>query len=318
MNPDRVKARWKVVAKRAETILPVILCLLVSTISFFLMDWFVDNTVEYIELSLLTHGGYLVDSIEGAHQGEVTDVSISGRVERFAEFVKHELTIELHKWTYVWLVLMALGMLGSCLVSIRLGSSLEREKLRARQEQKERERIFQAYKKVIQAVTQNSIMLITPEELDERYAQTTPLLVAKISKKQDIAVCRELVDDYLRDHLTAWANPLRNRVLICLSEAVTNVYKHTPGGQLEMYLDDKELRFHVIDTGKGLDLEQLPYMIFLKGFSTNRSLGYGFPIIVRYMSQVIVCPTEEGTTLILRADLDKMANDGKDLQGVRA
>ena len=207
-----------------------------------------------------------------------------------------------------WTGLLIVGTLGTSFLTCLFCNKAVRAQNQLRKEHEERERLFQVYHNVIEALTQNPLTLLTPTEYDLKFGQEQPLLSLPIREVEDIRRCRQEVDEFLKDKLPKWTKSVSHRVLLCVSEAVTNVIKHTPGGRLDLIIEGNNPRFHIIDKGSGLDLNKLPYLLFLKGYSTeDNSIGYGFPIIIRYMSKVLVCTSKAGTKLVLYPDLEKLA-----------
>lgn len=162
---------------------------------------------------------------------------------------------------------------------------------------------FQAYQQVIHVNSKGNLFLIGEAEYQARYDDEEPLMILPIQGKKDVAQIRHVVDDFLLERIPNWKNPARNRILLGLTEAVTNVVKHTPGGQVLLYIDKIGPRFHVIDEGTGLEFNRLSCLLFAKGFSASGSLGAGFPLMIRFFKQILVCSSTMGTKLVLRSDL---------------
>lgn len=124
-----------------------------------------------------------------------------------------------------------------------------------------------------------------------------------IASKQDISHIRSEVDQLFEKVIPCWRH-VRWPILLTLSEAVTNVVKHTPGGRLLVGRHPNGLCFHIIDNGHGIDLERIPLTLFGKGYSTSASMGMGFPIMIKYVDKITLYTSERGTILILRFELD--------------
>ena len=61
----------------------------------------------------------------------------------------------------------------------------------------EKGNIFEIYKDVIEAVTQNKILLLSREAFIEKLSNDFPLYSTKLTKIQDITRCRREIDDIL-------------------------------------------------------------------------------------------------------------------------
>ena len=98
-------------------------------------------------------------------------------------------------------------------------------------EQAKDQELFAAYQEVIPLVTCGTLRLISPEEYQNAYSKDKPLLVIDIKQKDDVRLVRQTVDQFFSGVFTTWSE-VRGGILTALSEAVTNVVKHTPGGRL--------------------------------------------------------------------------------------
>ncbi len=169
----------------------------------------------------------------------------------------------------------------------------------------EKENIFEVYKDVIEAVTQSKILLLSRESFIEKLSNDFPLYSTKLTKIQDITRCRREIDDTLTIKKFPWWNGKNRRnILLCLSEAITNVIKHAGSGEVLLSAKNYKLTIYILDNGKGIDLKKLPYIIFVKGFSTKQtSLGTGFLLMGKYMDKIILSTSKEGTFLALQKQI---------------
>jgi anti-sigma regulatory factor (Ser/Thr protein kinase) len=166
----------------------------------------------------------------------------------------------------------------------------------------EKEKIFQIYRDVIYAVTQGKVFLVTEEEFYRQFYNELLVFTLKLEQKQDITRCRREVDIFLQEHCSWWVGPRRKQVLLSLSEALTNVIKHAGRGEISIALKEDRVIFYVLDQGAGMDLEKLPYMVFINGYTTKKSLGSGFLLMHYYIDRLIICTTDKGTYLALEAN----------------
>ncbi|ASS91078.1 ATP-binding protein [Aeribacillus pallidus] len=63
------------------------------------------------------------------------------------------------------------------------------------------------------------------------------------------------------------------------------------------------LKVIVEDKGNSIKLSELPKSILLEGYSSKRSFGHGFSIMLKMMDKISIYTSTEGTTIILEADL---------------
>ncbi|HHY10056.1 MAG TPA: ATP-binding protein [Firmicutes bacterium] len=158
-------------------------------------------------------------------------------------------------------------------------------------------------KRNLQEACPCSLSCIDESMYKSLYGKEEPLRVYLIEKKSDVTFIRHAVDKLLKAAAAAWVDPARRGILLALTEAVTNVVKHTPGGKVLVFLTADGPRFHVIDRGKGFPQGKLPCLWFKKGYSTSDSLGAGFLMMMKYMREIVVCSGVKGTILIMQADL---------------
>ncbi|MDW7675326.1 MAG: ATP-binding protein [Bacillota bacterium] len=170
---------------------------------------------------------------------------------------------------------------------------------------KEKETIFQIYRDVIYAVTQGRVFLVTQEEFYQQICDELPLISCKLENKKDISRCRHEIDSFLTDKCDWWIGTKRKQLLLCLSEAITNVIKHAESGEILVSLTAKKIVFYILDQGPGMNLEKLPYMVFINGYTSKNSLGSGFSLIHNYIDKMTICTTEHGTFLTLEAHLTR-------------
>jgi len=150
------------------------------------------------------------------------------------------------------------------------------------------------------AVACGKLRILDETELLLESQAGTELLQFAIDDSSALAVARDVVDVALEesgvDDLT------RQRTLLCISEAVTNMLLHG-GGQGAMTLRrlDDRLRIVVADQGPGMNFLNWIGPPTKKG---QASMGYGFKIILDYLDAVGLSTGQTGTTLILDRKTD--------------
>lgn len=164
-----------------------------------------------------------------------------------------------------------------------------------------------AYYRAVRAILQGSLIFMKEPKYKIKYAREQPLLMLPIKEANDVSNIRHTIDTLLTTK-TGWKNPARSRILLAVSEAVTNVVRHTPGGQILVYLDEVGPRFHIIDRGPGFDRRSLPVFLFVEGFSKGNTLGFGFSIIIKYTKQMVISTSSGGTKLVLTFDLVELGD----------
>ncbi|OIK09980.1 ATP-binding protein [Bacillus sp. MUM 13] len=158
------------------------------------------------------------------------------------------------------------------------------------------------YRDVIYAVTQEKFLLIEKEQVLV-YKQGTEICRGTIKSRFDVPKCRNIAKDHLE--LEGIKKSTIMSLLLVLSEAITNTVKHAEEGKMTLVKDEKnqEIRIVVEDNGPGFDLELLPKMTLLAGYSTKKSLGQGFTLMMKMSKRVSLYTSPEGSIIILHLDM---------------
>lgn len=163
---------------------------------------------------------------------------------------------------------------------------------------------FEQVRSHIEKISGGRVSLRKYEEYHSCTCLSEPIREFRIESKEDIPCIRQEVDRLFEKSIRCWGQ-VRWPILLTLSEAVTNVVKHTPGGRLLVFRRPEGPCFHVIDRGTGIDLDLASAILFDRGFSTSSSLGMGFPIMIEYGDRITLYTSNQGTVLILQFDLEK-------------
>jgi len=175
----------------------------------------------------------------------------------------------------------------------------------------QKEKIFNIYRDVVYAVTQGKFLLVRDNELPGYVNEGDSLAEVAISKNEDVVLARntfrQVMDKLFPNHKRG------HKVLLCISEAATNIIKHAGNGIFTIKkMDDDCIRFVFADQGPGMDFDHLPSMLFFRGFSTEISLGCGFKLIYSIVDRIILSTSENGTTVIFDIMFcDKASDYGK-------
>lgn len=186
-----------------------------------------------------------------------------------------------------------------------LNFSQELLRLETKKAKQEKEHIFGVYRDVIYSVTQGKLELNSPNEIGSCQCFNQIIKTAKIERPEDIIEARNLVKRVWVEHKNK--NDKLNKILLAVSEGATNAIKHARCGGIRIAVNDQKFTVIIEDKGSGMDFAKLPHMIFIKGFSTSKSLGWGFSLIYNCCDRIQLCTKEEGTTLILEFLMDREA-----------
>lgn len=161
----------------------------------------------------------------------------------------------------------------------------------------QKEKIFTIYRDVIYAVTQGKFILVNDEELPSYIDDGKKLAEVNISKGEDIGLARQISKQAINNLFPQYDKT--QKILLCVSEAATNIVKHAGSGLFIIKrMNDETIRFIFKDRGPGMDFDYLPSMLFYKGFSTKISLGSGFNIIYSFVDEMILSTSKKGTTVV--------------------
>jgi anti-sigma regulatory factor (Ser/Thr protein kinase) len=162
----------------------------------------------------------------------------------------------------------------------------------------EEDKVWQVYRDVIYAVTQRKFLLIRKNEV-ARYEENRLICSAVIEERPDIPKARELAKQKLNELGGISPSDMMSYLLV-ISEAITNILKHAQKGEMKIFVNDTKVHVLVEDKGPGFPLKLLPNTTLLAGYSTKKSLGQGFTLMMK-MTELVLLSTipGEGSTLIL-------------------
>jgi anti-sigma regulatory factor (Ser/Thr protein kinase) len=150
------------------------------------------------------------------------------------------------------------------------------------------------------AVACGKLRILDEGELRRDTAAGVQLLRFAIHDSASLTAAREAVDLALQE--TAIDDLTRQRTILCISEAVTNMLLHGGGaGSMTLRRLDDRLRVIVADEGPGMNFLNWIEPPTKKG---QASMGYGFKIILDYLDAVGLRTGSSGTTLLLDRKTD--------------
>ncbi|MCL5772956.1 MAG: ATP-binding protein [Firmicutes bacterium] len=190
----------------------------------------------------------------------------------------------------------------------QMGVAIENARLFAFQldEEKRRQTI---YKNVILAVTNGKLILTETEDIKNIYSKAGFLKEFNIASPEDIPAARASVE--ASSGKTGMDENKKIDLVICVSEAVTNMIKHAGGGKMKIYRAKAGILILLEDKGPGIDFSSLPEALLDKGMSGKISLGVGFTIMLNLLDKLYMNTCPEGTTLLMEMSLSPFSH--KDL-----
>jgi anti-sigma regulatory factor (Ser/Thr protein kinase) len=155
---------------------------------------------------------------------------------------------------------------------------------------------WQIYRDVMYAVTQKKFLLISKNEIP-KYIDGPIICEGIIKERSDIPKCRKLAHQALQKlgfettNVMSW--------LLMITEAITNVLKHAEEGKMLLVDCDGVIRVVIEDKGPGFSLKDLPNTTLMAGYSTKKSLGQGFTLMLKMTEQILLYTSSKGSTIIL-------------------
>lgn len=153
----------------------------------------------------------------------------------------------------------------------------------------------QFYRQTIFSATGGKLIISEPEEiagLEKYIVETYPLRAP-----EDLESIRVRV----KSAAVACGMPesRAKNFALCVGEASTNALKHAGGGEVSLILCDDNILARVSDQGSGMDALVLPRVTLERGYSTGKSLGMGYAIILEIADQVLLSTGSSGTTVVI-------------------
>lgn len=151
------------------------------------------------------------------------------------------------------------------------------------------------YRGTIYSVTEGRLALCTREEIcetincfgDEMPIDSPESLVALRSSVDDTARLAGMNDDRAHDFIEA------------VGEAAANAIKHAGGGEAMIGATKNRIQALIMDTGPGMDMLTLPRTTLMRRFSTIKSMGLGYAIILGNCDYVCLSSDTKGTWVLL-------------------
>jgi len=156
--------------------------------------------------------------------------------------------------------------------------------------------IRKAYADVFSAVTGEKLLLLTPEEISAAQGESISRPY-RVSSFEDLAGSRDFIRSALEPR--GLAKDDLNSLILASGEVITNGVKHAGSCEVQVYSIDETIQLRISDHGQGIDFSDLPKATLLPGFSTKKSLGMGFAVVLKICDRVLLSTGPHGTTLLL-------------------
>lgn len=224
---------------------------------------------------------------------------IAGKTEEFEYFESSILTKSGQKRLIAWRNTVLSDDHGKIYAVVSSGEDItERRKMEEMLRVTERHKL-EFYRKMVLASTDYKLELVDNGEIEEMVG--TPLATWQIADSQTIGVIRHSAQEAAE---IAGMDPGKiEQFITCIGEAATNAWKHAGGGLASMHCRHDSLVFVIKDNGPGIDPLNLPDVALKVGYSTARTLGAGYKVMINLADKVYLATGVDGTTVAVEMKL---------------
>ncbi|MFC7686965.1 ATP-binding protein [Ureibacillus sp. GCM10028918] len=167
---------------------------------------------------------------------------------------------------------------------------------------------WEIYRDVLHAASNRKFLLVKEEDLIP-YKNNGIIFNETFTVKADIPIVRNNAKKKLIEEDIPSSKIASCTLLI--SEAITNVLKHAKDGRILISKRDTTLNILIEDNGTGIPLKILPYTALMAGYSTKKSLGQGFTLMIKLTTRVLVKTSSSGTAVVLIFEDNEGEDNGK-------
>lgn len=154
------------------------------------------------------------------------------------------------------------------------------------------------YQEIVRAVTHDRLQLVDAEEMR---AEGRLELETSLEGPTAYSTFRKQLLDLA--HRAGMRRDDAGDLLLAAGEAVTNAIKHAIDPRAAVYLAEDRIIVRVSDRGAGIHPQNLPASVLRAGFSTKRSLGMGYTLMLQLVDRVWLATGPEGTVVQIEKTL---------------
>jgi anti-sigma regulatory factor (Ser/Thr protein kinase) len=174
------------------------------------------------------------------------------------------------------------------------------ERVRAEERRQELESLQrQFYRQTILTATGGKLIISEPYEIAEINKHVKEIYPLK--SPADLESIRVKVKDASVTY--GMSESRAENFALCVGEAATNAIKHAGGGEVALIRRDDKIFARISDHGTGIDALVLPLATLERGYSTSKSLGMGYTIILSIADHVFLSTGPLGTTVVIEMDI---------------
>lgn len=197
---------------------------------------------------------------------------------------------------YVLLGLVVAGLVFGLVTTLTMWWIARRE-----EELEAHKRAF--YRSTILAATDGKLVISDPRSIEE--IAGPPIASWVLREPEDIGKVRSAIRSVAEaegmdeDRVAAF--------LACAGEAVTNAIKHAGGGTASLHRGDDWLLLVVSDKGLGIEATALPDVALRYSYTTAKSLGIGYKVMIELADKIYLATGPTGTTVGVQMGLREPA-----------
>lgn len=163
----------------------------------------------------------------------------------------------------------------------------------------EEKKIF--YRETLRSVSNGKLEICEPE--DTRKYELDADIAQLLTSPSELSYVRRLLESYFISH--GMQNEECGLFVAGVGEAMDNALKHAHCGHVFCGASDSEIWVGVRDEGPGIPALALPKATLYRGYSTKRSMGMGYTIILDASDRVMLSTGSEGTIVVLFKNLQE-------------
>ena len=179
----------------------------------------------------------------------------------------------------------------------------EEESIRRKQEADAAAKQF--LRDTIYAVTDGRLSLISYKEADQLCLENCYL--AEVNDAETLGAARARVADTALD--LEMHEDRVNALVSAVGEAAVNAIKHAGGGIVSINDLGDRMRVGIRDRGEGIESLILPTATLMTRFSTKRSMGFGYAIMLSSVDAVYLATGQQGTSIILEQRIKPVSSE---------
>jgi len=148
-------------------------------------------------------------------------------------------------------------------------------------------------RRTLEAATEGKLLISERSSIFELAGPT--LAYWEIRQADDLETIRHAVAHIIRP--AGMEDERVDDLLLCISEAATNAFKHASHGSCSLHRLDDTFFVIVTDHGPGILVSNLPELAFKRGYTTAVSLGMGYKAMISLADKVYLATGPDGTVV---------------------